>query len=217
MSKMLDSDILTLLSKYGSFDNICDINTAIKNLILPLESYLDNFIFGTNKLVLFFKDYDYVVKIPYKSLSFTKQWNQISFPIIQEENLIKYIKKYNFLWKDLQLPLIPLENEIYPIYKQKKATPFEKKYTDKNSLKYEQYKIDYLNKLFSAKNFTLFTNLIKFNPYLVIWFYDVGNYYGEEILIDFVEFISCLKKYDLQIKNLGYIENQPVLLDIILV
>lgn len=185
---------------------------------LPFDFEYDYFS-GASKACIIPKDKTYVFKIPYKysydeeesfPLLFANQNKNHNWDYCYTEMLIyhkaKQKKIENFFCKTKFLGMV----DGHPIYIQDRAIPMEQHeyYGSKERRKNEFEKASNKMRAYSKQNSFYFSI---FEP---LWMSDAVEYYGEEKFLKFMQFISengiC---YDLAPRNIGYINDQPVLFD----
>lgn len=211
-----DKEIIDLFSSLCSFEDMNGVNPILKNIILPLNDYLENFSVGNDKIVLLFKDYPYVIKFTYRTNSNKSSYKfSKDYIFIREKSFIQFLQTSNSCLKQLFLPIEKLNFNSYPLYKQKRVetikTKFDKPYVP-------NIKTQSLKNFCMVNNFNgYFIMKILQSPYLVLWLWDLKNYYNENILFLFLLLLNSLPDYDLQSENLGYLNGAPVLIDSIFI
>lgn len=200
---MTDKDVLTILSACD-FTELTEFNYDVKILKRIKDEY-DDYEIGCTKLALFFPDYDYVIKIPFKGFLFDSGEGDEFYPFecaddanngdnYCEAEVLRYQAA-----KDAGLQQFFEENicigEIQgtPIYKQALCTPY--------SYASEVYVLSNLEEREAVEAFCESKNLDCFNPE---WLTEVAKTCGTKVLEELLQFIEDYNISDLHNGNIGY-------------
>lgn len=228
MSKYYNKQkILSAFRDVDLFFKDCHFLTE-KNLSSFLR-YIDTSVFhngydfdcGASKLVILPKNANFVIKLPLTGRIRSGIYTPFTGAISKEENwdycaveLERYKQAKNTGFEEC-LAKIYLIGYIgdYPIYLQEKADIFSKKFEYNNKIDFDTYvkSNKTAKKLYSNKNEYLFSKTELFNT--PKWITDFYLFYGEDIFLDFMNFIIKNQWEDLHSDNIGYIKNRPVLID----
>ncbi len=168
--------------------------------------------FGATKLVLIFKDLNFVIKIPLLYC----EGEELTGATYSEENW-NYCKQESilsqkFTEKGLDFAIAKTEflTDIngYSIYIQPYAETLSSLF-DENSKNYHSYTDSDLE-LVKIMHRSDYVKSMQLN---MAWQADLLSMYGENKYLLFLEAIRDLKIYDLRDTNVGYIQNRPVLID----
>lgn len=162
---------------------------------------------GATKGVLIFKNYGFVIKIPfnhcdgyelYGATDGDNEWDYCS----QEKNRFKAVKE-----NDLQKVFLETDYlasvDNYPIYIQLFAEPLDKIDVNSHS-SHTKEDIDIINNIIDENYF---------GDINLSWEADMFALYGKKFYIKFKEFIHDYKIEDLRTANVGYVGLYPVILD----
>ena len=209
-----DEEILSIFRKTElhrgiklSYHNWCDI------IYNKIESYCSDWAEGCSKAVIFLKDADFVIKIPFNT-SDEDNWlmdfrgaanavNDWDYCAV-EEALYKLAKIKGV--EDCFLPVYEVGKvNGYPIYKQ----PIGDIFAAKSIMKYDDEKVET-----TTNNFYKQHNVPAELKYRlpIEWVYDVILAYPPHLVIDLLSFIKN-NITDLHSANIGYYENNPVIID----
>lgn len=179
---------------------------------------------GVSKAVLYFPDMDKVVKVPFNgSIAEIEKWDAQSDEYFYEWDAIQfeYSPAMNSNWDyclaevDIytdaesyglgecfaKTELIGQIHNHYPVYAQEKCSIFR---YQKREYSEEKRK--------SIKNY-LSSTTRNSNTLSELWLSDFLEYFGKEVLDDFLDFLDERGINDLHNSNIGYIGDRPVLID----
>lgn len=191
--------------EFGDFYDLYD-NTFFDNIVRPFKNkYKKNFSYdyGASKGVLIFKDFNYVIKIPFVKnededfcgASGNKEWDYCDAEVLKYQEAEKEGLN-NCFAKTIKIG----EIDNYPIYLQEYAEIFNQINNKTPSRSKEDLE----------KVSELCQNYYCFNKE---WLSDVLNFYGEQTFYHLMNFIDDYDIKDLHGANLGYIGLRPVLVD----
>lgn len=124
--------------KYCDFNHELYEDNIVRTIVQPLQNNCkeyESYETGATKLVLYFKDCDFVIKIPFSCYTEEDSLKELTnaYSFNEDKNEWDYCKAENFIYKEAEnkdLSRIFLKNERigiigkFPIYAQKKAIPY---------------------------------------------------------------------------------------------
>ena len=167
---------------------------------------------GASKAVLVPKETDYVIKMPFTGYFSDEEWenNFVNFEGTKnEENNWDYCLKETHIYQKAENAKVEkvflkttYEGTInnFPIYSQPKVSNF----VEDGYVTCSKEEIESTREKVKKKNFNIFSPT---------WLFHAFNYYGEDYIFRLLSFIKEEEICDLHSGNLGWIGEQPVIVD----